>query len=146
MKKLINLLGENYLLITFLVTLSGLIGSLYFSDVEGMVPCILCWYQRILLYPLALISGAALIMNEKFSEKLILVLSIPGAILGLYHFLLQKTDLFPKGSFCGGTSVACSTIDFEKFGFVTIPFLSFLAFFFVSVVCLIKLFNNKKSK
>ena len=77
-----------FLYLAWAVALSAMLGSLYFSDVAHFVPCILCWYQRILLYPLVLILAVGVLRSEKRIYQYVLPFSVPGALLAAYHYLL----------------------------------------------------------
>ncbi len=138
MKQIIALSNKYYLYIVFLIGLGAVFGSLFFSEVEDLNPCVLCWYQRILMYPMFLVSLVALASKDTKVAKYFLTFSAIGAPIALYHYLLQKTDFVPKG-ICGGTGLTCSFIDWEILGFVTIPLLSFLAFTTILILSIIKI-------
>jgi len=70
------------------------LGSLYLSEILKFVPCTLCWYQRILMYPLAIILLVGLLRRDKGVFLYALPFSIMGIGVSTYHYLLQKTDLF----------------------------------------------------
>jgi disulfide bond formation protein DsbB len=107
-------------------------GSLFFSEALGWVPCLLCWYQRILMYPLALILAVGILRKDKGLHKYALVLSVPGACVSLFHFLYQKTDLF-SGMVPCTVGVPCSSDYLNWFGgVVTIPFLALIAFLIIT--------------
>ncbi len=146
MSNLVKLVKQNYLYIVFLVALSAVFSSLYFSEVQLLPPCPLCWYQRIFMYPLVIISGIGIYTKDSDNvAKYILGLSIPGLLIGFYHYLIQKTSFLPESTFCSTNSVSCSAIDWEILGFVTIPFLSLLAFALICIMCVIKIYSSKKN-
>ena len=68
-------------------------GSLYFSEVSGFTPCTLCWYQRILMYPLAGLLTLGIMRRDPHLPHLILPFSLVGQGVAVYHFLLQKTPI-----------------------------------------------------
>ena len=119
----------------FIVSFVSLIGSIYYSNVVGLVPCDLCWYQRILMYPLLFLSTTSIIFSTKLSKRFIAALTVPGMFLALYHYLLQKFGLGAQFVTCSN-GVSCQTIDVEFFGFITLPLLSFVAFLTINVVLL----------
>lgn len=137
-----NRAQQNLLATILLVSAAGVVGSLYFSNfgdpvnniwlgelfnpANGLAPCKLCWWARILLYPITVISTVGLIRKDTSSIYYILPLSIPGIFLGMYHYAIQKLS-FPVLINCS-SSVPCTTIQVEYFGFITIPFLGFAAF------------------
>jgi disulfide bond formation protein DsbB len=107
-------------------------GSLFFSEALGWVPCLLCWYQRILMYPLSLILAVGILRKDKGIYKYALVFSIPGACVSLYHYLYQKTTLF-SGMVPCTIGVPCSSDYLNWFGgVVTIPFLALMAFLIIT--------------
>jgi disulfide bond formation protein DsbB len=107
-------------------------GSLFMSEALGWVPCLLCWYQRILMYPLALILAVGILRRDKRLHQYALVLSIPGACVSLYHYLYQKTDVF-RGMVPCTVGVPCSADYLNWFGgVVTIPFLALIAFLIIT--------------
>ncbi|MCU0494112.1 MAG: disulfide oxidoreductase, partial [Chloroflexaceae bacterium] len=110
-------------------------GSLFLSEVLGWVPCVLCWYQRILMYPLALILGVGLLRRDKNMHVYVLPLSILGACTSLYHYLLIKTDWFPPPPCAAG--VPCTVDYIDWFGFINIPFMALTAFLIITVMMLI---------
>ena len=103
------------------------LGSLFFSDVMGYAPCVLCWYQRIFIYPLVLIFGTALFSFDRQVVKYSLPLVIGGWFVALYHTLLYW-GLIPKSIQPCSAGVPCDERYIELFGFLSIPLMSFLAF------------------
>lgn len=148
--KLINwaedILTEYSLAFTNLIALTGTFGSLAFSELMGLEPCILCWYQRILLYPIAIITAIAILRKEKPSNMVayILALSIPGVVIAAYQYFTQMTGGGLVEICSAGKS--CSEIDFEVLGFITIPFLSLVAFLAITVLSLLVIRKSITSK
>ena len=118
----------------FAVSLAGMLGSLYFSEVMNFVPCMLCWYQRIALYPIAFISFVALIRRDFSVWIYALVLAIVGALIALYQNMLIW-GLIPESLKPCVEGVSCTTKYIEWLGFITIPFLSLVAFCIVIALC-----------
>lgn len=143
--KLKRFLGKYALYIAFVQAWAAVLGSLYFSEVAGLRPCLLCWYQRILMYPLALLFAVAIWRNDKKVYFYALPFSFLGAIVGFYQYLLQMTPLQTFAPTACNAYESCSKIDFIALGFITIPFLSFMAFVVISLmmIFLIK-FGGKK--
>ncbi|MDQ6985018.1 MAG: disulfide bond formation protein B [Candidatus Dojkabacteria bacterium] len=115
-----------------LIAFSGVLGSLYYSEVEQIYPCQLCWYGRIFLYPMAIIGLIAIAKKEKSFEAYILALAIPGMFINGYQYLLQKTDLF-ESSTCELAN-PCDNIYVNFLGFITIPFMAFAAFSLITIL------------
>lgn len=118
----------NLLFIAWLIALASTLGALFFSEIVGIEPCVLCWYQRIAMFPLVLILGLGLAKSDATAIRYALPLGIIGALAAFYHNLLYAgvipQDLQP----CGQGSTSCAQIDLQLFGFVTLPLLSLLAF------------------
>lgn len=106
--------------------------SLYASEFVGLVPCILCWYQRIFMYPLVIIIAIGIIKKDRNLPIYVLPLSIIGLAIAFYHFLLQM-GVIPESQAPCVAGVSCASRYVEWFGFVTIPFLSLLAFAVITV-------------
>ena len=110
-----------------LVALVATVGSLNFSLGMGLVPCRLCWYQRILMYPQVVILGAAL-TTEVPLRRVALPLSVLGAGIAAYHSVIQIVG----GGSCG--LFACSTVQYLFAGVATIPNMSLTAFLALGVL------------
>lgn len=102
-------------------------GSLFLSEVMGFVPCILCWYQRILMYPLVIIIGVGVLLRDVKVRYYALPLSLLGMVIGLYHNLLYYGAIPEQLHVCT-SGVPCETRWIEWFGFIGIPFAAFTAF------------------
>lgn len=128
---------ESYILYTaWLVSVIATLGSLYFSEIKGFIPCELCWFQRIFMYPLAIILGIAAFYNDKKLKLYVLPLSVIGGFISLYHYLVQKVPGFASVKPCV-QGVPCNTQYINWFGFVTIPFLALIAFTIISVLMIV---------
>lgn len=126
----------------WLVSFVAMMGSLYFSEIKGFIPCEYCWYQRILMYPLAIILMIAILRNDKKIRYYILPLSIIGMLLGGFHYLKQKLVILQHIGTCN-SEVPCSAMYTNYFGFITIPLMSFTAFTLITVTLILL---NKKEK
>lgn len=123
----------------WLAASAGTLGSLYFSEVVGLAPCKLCWYQRIFLYPLVPILAVAIGKKDKKIAEYVLVLSMLGAVIAGYQTLLQW-GLVAEITRCEiGVAVSCADDYGRTFGFVTIPFMSLVAFVFIVTLMLVSL-------
>jgi len=127
---------QNALTFIFLVASIATFGSLFLSEVALYVPCKLCWWQRIFMYPTALVSLVALIKNDRGAIKYILPLSAIGALIATYHYIMQ---LFPNMLECSEEVAKCSTIQFAQFGYITIPVMALTAFVLLALSSLILL-------
>lgn len=116
-------------LVTAIVAMSG---SLYMSEVLGWIPCVLCWYQRILMYPLVLITLVGILRRDRGLAAYVLPLSIFGAGMSMYHYLLIKTNWLPPPPCAAG--VSCTVDYLDWFGFINVPFLALTAFLIISLM------------
>ncbi|WP_144512081.1 disulfide oxidoreductase [Bacillus sp. FJAT-22090] len=124
------------LFFAWIVSIIAMVGSLFFSEHMGFVPCTLCWYQRILMYPLVIFLGIAFYRNDRDIYKYILPISIFGLVMSSYHYALQKIPSMQEFSACTN-GVPCSGQYINWFGFVTIPFLALIAFIFITIMMLL---------
>lgn len=135
--------AENLLLIIWVQAFVATVGSLFYSEVMGYIPCELCWYQRILMYPLVVIYGVALWKKDVKMTLAGLFLSGIGIVVSTYHYLLQKLPaLHNVGEGCSG-AVPCNAIYVNYFGFITIPFLAGVAFIVIFVLHLVLLRDRR---
>lgn len=139
MKNILNLIAKHYVLLVAIVSGGGFFISLYFSNIMDLAPCVLCWYQRILFYPIFFISAASIAFKEKLSPKYILTLALPGLGIAIYHYSLQKLGLGEGGFVPCVAGIPCDAIDWEILGFITIPLLSAVGFLIVTILTVIKM-------
>lgn len=121
--------------VSFLIALGGMVLSLIYSDVVGYSVCTLCWYQRILLYPQALLLGLALWRGDRTITDYIIVLSGLGIILAVYQKYVEfgGVAILP----CSSTDISCSKIYVLEFGYITIPVMALTSFVFIFTLMLI---------
>ena len=131
---MVDLLGVSSRHIALLAAWIATFGSLFFSEVLGWRPCVLCWYQRILMYPLALLLAIGILRRDRGLYWYILPFSIVGIGVSLYHYLLIKTDWFPPPA-CA-VDVPCTVDYLNWFGFINIPFLALTAFSIITCMLL----------
>jgi disulfide bond formation protein DsbB len=138
-----NSMLENGLYLAWVIALIATLGSLYFSEILMFYPCELCWYQRIFMYPFVLIIGIAAVKKDFKQVIYILPLSIIGTAIAFYHYLIQKLPaLAENGAACG--IIPCNFQYINWLGFMTIPFLAFIAFLMITVICLLILKGLKE--
>ena len=122
--------------IVFLVSLISTILSLYFSEILNYQPCELCWYQRIFMYPLFIISAANIIKKHGDLAFYILPFSVIGFFVALYQNLLIW-HIIPEEVAPCVNGVSCIEQPFTLYGFFTIPFGSMIAFAFITLLMLL---------
>jgi disulfide bond formation protein DsbB len=129
-------LKQNILHLAWAQALIATAGSLYFSEIRHFTPCVLCWYQRICMYPLVAILAVGIADKNKKIYRYVLPLSITGFVIALYHNLLYYRIL-PESIAPCGFGVPCTTKFFAWYGFITIPLLSLTAFMVITACMLI---------
>ena len=115
------------LLLAWLASLAGTLGSLFFSEVMLLQPCVLCWYQRIALIPLVLVLGIGLYREDGGSFLYGLGLDALGWAVAGYHFLLYS-GWIPEHLQPCSKGLSCADVDLRVAGFLTIPLMSLFAF------------------
>jgi disulfide bond formation protein DsbB len=134
---------EGYeLWLVFLVTAIATGGSLFFSEIAGFVPCELCWYQRICMYPLSIVTLFAALADERRIARYLLPLPLVGAGVSVYHLLIEN-GVVKQSQICllsapGG----CATKWIEEFGYVTIPTLALAGFALAFALLLLASFDG----
>ena len=136
---------ENSLLIIWVTSLVATLGSLYFSEVRGFIPCDLCWYQRILMYPIVIISTIAYIQKNAQIALTTAVFAIIGGSMSLYHYGIQKLSLLQESAPACGL-VSCTGSYINWLGFITIPFLALTAFIIIAATSFYMLKVLKEEK
>ncbi|MBD3107116.1 disulfide bond formation protein B [Bacillus sp. AGMB 02131] len=133
---------ENILFIAWATSIIATFGSLYFSEIRELIPCTLCWYQRIVMYPFTIILGIAVVKKDFQISLYSMILSGIGILISAYHYSLQKlTFLQDSAPSCG--SVPCTGEYINWLGFITIPFLALTAFIIIFICSLIIWKNTK---
>ncbi|MGA7097565.1 MAG: disulfide oxidoreductase [Acidimicrobiia bacterium] len=127
-----RLLGDRAIWLAWVVALVSTAGSLFYSEVIGFEPCRLCWFQRIAMYPMAVILLVGAIRRERQVKFYALPLSLGGLAISIWHYLIQAFPALEGGGSCG--AVPCSARYVEVFGFISIPFMAGAGFIVISVL------------
>lgn len=121
--------------LAWLVALVATAGSLVFSEHLHFQPCVLCWYQRIATYPLVIVLGVAALVDDRRIARYVAPITVLGAAISAYHVQLER---FPdQQQIACSATVPCTTIWFERFGYVTIPVMAGTALLSISVLVLV---------
>ena len=120
--------------LAWLISVMATAGSIYASEVRQFLPCTLCWVERIFMFPLVFILGRAALRRDHGVVPYVLPLTVLGGLTSLYHYLIQKVPALEPAAFCSG--VPCSVQYINLLGFITLPFLAFVAFAVLSVLLL----------
>ena len=131
------------LFLTWIIVTAATLGSLFFSHVMEFAPCVLCWYQRICLFPLVIILATGLFPFDKRVVSYALPLAIAGWLTALYHNLLYS-KIIPQELQPCSQGVSCTQKYIDLFGFLTIPMLSLLGFSII--ITLLFLLKKRTSK
>jgi len=107
-------------------------GSLYLSDVAGLAPCLLCWYQRIAMYPLVLLLGVAALVGDRRIWRYVLPISLTGLAISIYHVTIQYQPTL--GVVSCSAEAPCTARYLHVYGFVSIPVMAGAAFLLVSAL------------
>lgn len=138
-----QLIGKHGMKLAFKIALIATLGSLFYSEVAGFNPCVLCWYQRIFMYPLVALFIVAFKKKQSQIVDYILSLSVVGFLISLYHNILYYTNGgVPVPCEAGGTS--CMKIYVMELGYITIPMMALTAFAAI-IISLILYKNYQKS-
>ena len=124
----------------WLIAMIATLGSLFFSNIMGYEPCVLCWYQRIFMYPLAVIFLLALFPLDKNVVRYALPISLIGLGFAVYHYLLYM-GFIPEDLQPCGEGASCAEVNLEMFGFITIPMLSILSY--SGIILLLVIFKTR---
>jgi disulfide bond formation protein DsbB len=103
-------------------------GSLFFSEIAGFIPCELCWYQRICMYPLSFLLLVFAWRGENRMARYLIVFPIFGAGTSIYHILIERGAIHEPAACIIGGAIGCNTIWINEFGYMTIPTLALTGF------------------
>ena len=139
-KKILMVTNGFGLQLAFIVAIQSTLGSLFYSEIAGYYPCPLCWYQRIAMYPLAIVLGVALWKSDYSVSKYVIPISVIGLLLSCYHYAMQYIPNFFYDSCSGGFS--CQYKWISIFGFISIPLMA-LTSFAIILICMSVIHINK---
>lgn len=128
-------------IISFFIALGAMLGSLYFSDIVGWDPCILCWYQRIAMYPLVVIFALGVWRQDMSARLYGGVIAGIGLLIALYQIYLQIAGAFGASlsGFCTAIGATdCSDIYMLEFGYITFPVMAATGFLIILLLQLVK--------
>ena len=131
-RQAIEAIGPAALVVASVVALVATLGSLYYSEVADFPPCRLCWFQRIGMYPLALVLPIAAWRRDRQVRWYALPLAVVGGAVSIYHMLIERYPSLESSS-CEITN-PCSTIWVEKFGYLTIPTMALSGFVLIALL------------
>ncbi|APW65445.1 disulfide bond formation protein B [Poseidonibacter parvus] len=130
---------STYVFLSFITATIATLGSLFFSEVMEFIPCSMCWYQRIFMYPLVLIFLVNMLYPDDKIVKYAMPIVLVGLSFSIYHNLLMF-EIIPESIVPCVQGVPCSTEYINWLGFITIPFLSLISY---SIILILLLFIKK---
>src|SRR3989338_10705939 len=138
-----NFISSNGLIFALIISIVATLGSLIYSEIIGLPPCELCWYQRALLYPQVVILAVALVKKNREVFDYVIGLNIIGIIIAGYQYIMQMINYSgpcPVGSVAG--NIGCFAKDVFEFGYITLPLMALSVF--VLLVLLTYLYKEHK--
>lgn len=127
----------------WLIATLATLGALFMGEVMGLTPCVLCWYQRIFMFPLVFVLAAGLLPYDPRIIRYALPLASGGLLVAVFHLLLVA-GYIPEGLTPCTQGIPCATVQIEWFGFVTIPLLSAVAFLTINALLIASYFKTPK--
>jgi len=128
--------------LAWITALIAAVGSLFFSEVMQLPPCVLCWYQRIAMYPLVVIIGIGIVTRDSRMKNYALPVCLIGLAISIYHNLLYY-GILPESIAPCTEGISCTSRQIEWLGFITIPLMALAAFISLAV-CLLFYKQEKK--
>jgi disulfide bond formation protein DsbB len=142
--KFLGFIDKHYLTLGFIISLSGALFSLVYSEIIGFLPCVLCWYQRIFLFPVVFIFGAAVWYKDRKVVKYTLPLLAVGFIISVYQnffYYFGESSNLP----CDASGVSCYQQLISEFGgYISIPMLALSSFLALITIVLVAHFYKKE--
>ena len=126
------------LLLAWLIATVALIGTLYASEIKDFPICLLCWYQRVCIYPLFIILGIGAFKDDSAAAIYSLPLTTLGFLFALYQYLEQMIPGFSPIEVCSN-GPRCNETHMQFLGFITFPFLSMIACMLIAILTWIAL-------
>lgn len=123
--------------LAFLVAATATFGSLYFSEVADFVPCRLCWFQRIAMYPLSSILLVGAIRRDAAVRWYAAPLAAIGAVIAGYHTLIEWRPALDSGA-CDASGPSCTDVWFREFGFVSLATMALVGFLTILILLFVR--------
>jgi disulfide bond formation protein DsbB len=145
-KKIKIFISKNAYYLAFFLSLIATLSSLFISEIAKFPPCVLCWYQRIAMYPQPVLLFIAILKKEYVLKPYLITINIIGGTIALYHYLLQ---ILPKSQFitCNksltGIAVSCTEKYNFYFGYMSFPLMALTVFILLIIIILFS--NNAKN-
>lgn len=142
--KYLAFIDKHYLKLGFLISLSATLFSLVYSEIVGFLPCYLCWFARIFMFPLVLIFGSAIWHKDRKVVKYVLPILVIGFFVSVYHnfgYYFGETGTLP----CDASGVSCYQQIVSEFGgYISVPMLSLTSVVALVTIVLVAHFYKKE--
>ena len=139
----IDAVGPSSRLLAWLVAAIATAGSLYYSEIADFVPCRMCWFQRICMYPLAAVLLVGVLLRDHRARWYAAPFVIVGIPLSSYHWLMER-GVFEESSSCSAT-VPCAVPWFEELGYVTLAFMALSGFLLIGTLLVVDWLWERRS-
>lgn len=131
-------IGDAGVWLAFLVAAGATVGSLYFSEVADFVPCRLCWFQRIAMYPLSVILLVGTLRKDAGVKWYAVPLATIGAAISAWHTLIEWRPTLDNGE-CELTGPSCTYVWFREFGFLSLATMALVGFLTILILLLVRI-------
>jgi Disulfide bond formation protein DsbB len=132
-RRLVDAVGPSALPLAFVVAATATAGSLYYSEIAEYTPCVLCWYQRICMYPLVVVLGVGWVRRESATWLYALPFLVAGVPVSTYHLLVERYPSLGSGLSCS-IDAPCTVPYFETLGFVTLAWMCLSGFLLIGTL------------
>jgi disulfide bond formation protein DsbB len=129
--------GDAGVWLAFLIATGSMLGSLWFSEVAGFVPCRLCWFQRIAMYPLVAVLLVGAIRRDPNVRWYAGPIALVGAGIAGYHTLIEWRPALDTGA-CELTGPSCTFVWFREFGFISLATMALTAFLTILILLFVR--------
>ncbi len=143
-RRVVYFVGENAVRLGILVALSAVIGSLFYSNFAGFTPCVLCWWQRVFIFPILIILLVGFIKKNNSAFTFVVPLAFFAALVALYqsYVYLGGNSILP----CTAEGGECSRIYVLAFGYITIPLMSLtVSLYILAIAWAKKIYENNSN-
>jgi disulfide bond formation protein DsbB len=135
----------NVIYIAWIQSVIATLGSLYLSEIANMVPCKLCWFQRIAMYPLVFLFSVGLIKKDKNVVYYTLPISITGLLISIYHNIYYFGYIKEQIVSCT-TDTPCNLAQLKFLGLLDIPQLALIAFLVINICSITYIYRERRKK
>ena len=125
-------LGRHAIFLVFAVSLIAVLGSLFYSEIMGFEPCVLCWWQRVFLYPLVILFALALQKRDSSVFTYAIYLALFAAVISTYQSYVYLGGISILS--CTALDSACSKVYVKEFGYITIPMMSLTVSLYILLI------------